>query len=626
MSKYRMSSALLVVTSLILLFFTPAALTETAPISPFTAQYMVLNQEMYVSIQPSLIAYYNNMSDAILRDSDYAKLITPQAVQPIADSILTITRDMPYSEEQFANAVLALVHQIPYNITGAKYPVETIADNVGDCGAVSVLAASIMKAGGLDVVLIKYSGIDPGHMNVGVNLPYTPIYHSLLMTPTGFEYNNKTYWAAEATPQGDWKVGDQSLSIANAIPQIISTDEFEAESPGQITTSIGIPLQESQITINLSQQPTVDQEKKRALLISGTTQPATPNSSITLFIKENGKYTNYTKIDTDSAGNYSYLWNFTKDGTYFISTSWIGNGTSAGVDSETLIAFIGPQALVQFENYRGNYVIGIPISDVAIRRFIGIEEFLNIPIGINVSVSYSFSVLQTGSAETEIPTEKFTIPAKEYKMNLRRAADPEFIKIPSKTITVPTAIPLGMTALSLPDDFNQTINSKFCLVIEENQNNTYSLNAKGLNDYDLSEIMAEEQTKSTFLNATKEIEKSTWYKVTTTITDKGVKANIQREDGTPIENLSTSKKSNRQLFILIANNVDTAVILRDIKVGDITPTPVASENPTATPGITIIAFTYYVYIIAVVATAVVGLAVYFTKGKTSIPNTHNLDH
>ena len=625
MSKYRMSSAILVVTSLILLFVTPIALTQTTPISQFTAQYIVLNQKLYISIQLSLIAYYNNMSDAILRDSDYAKLITPQAVQPIADSILKITRDMPYSEEQFANAVLAMVHQIPYNITGAKYPVETIVDNVGDCGAVSVLAASIMKAGGLDVVLIKYNGIDPGHMNVGVYLPHTPIYHSLLMSPTGFEYNNKTYWTAEATPQGDWKVGDQSLSMTNAIAQIIPIDNCEVASPGQITTSIGIPLQDSQITINLSQQPTAEQEKKRALLISGTTQPATPNSSITLFINENGKYTNYTKIDTDSAGNYSYLWNFTKDGTYFISTSWVGNGTSLGVDSETLIAFIGPQALVQFENDRGNYIIGIPISDIAIRRFIGIEEFLNIPIGTNVSVSYSFTVLQTGSAEPGIPTEKVTIPTKEYKITLRRAADPEFVKIPSKTITVPTAIPPGMTALSLPDDFNQTINSKFCLVIEENQNNTYSLNAKGLNDYDLSEIVAEKETQNTFLNATEEIEKSIWYKVTTTITDKGINANIQREDGTPIESLSASKNSNKQLVLLIANNVDSAVILSDLKVGAVNAAPRTLDNPTATPGITVITFPYYLYVIVIIA-ALASAVVYFAKRKPSSLNTQNLSH
>jgi hypothetical protein len=436
------------------------------------------------------------------------------------------------------------------------------------------------------------------------------------MSPTGYEYNNKTYWAAEATPQGDWKVGDQSMSITNALPQIIPIDSCEADSPGQVTASLGIPPQESQITINLSQQPTAIQEKKRALLISGTTQPATPNSSITLFINQNGKYINYTKIDTDSAGNYEYLWNFTKDGTYFISTAWEGNGTSAGVDSKTLVAFIGPQALVQFENDRGNYIVGIPISDIAIRRFIGIEDFLNIPLGTNVSVSYSFRVLQTGSAETGIATENVTIPAKEYKMTLRRAADPFFVKIPAKTITVPTAIPPGMTALSLPDDFNQTINSKFCLVIEEDQNNTYSLNAKGLNDYDLSNLTGEKATEDSIINATDEIQKGTIYKVTATITTNGVNAILQRENGTSIESLSISNNSNKQLVLLIANNVDSAVILSDFKVGAVNGPPKAHDNPTPTPDITTITLPYYLYSIIAVAIAIAAAVVYVKKKKS----------
>ena len=602
------------VISLILLFLTPTSITQATQGSTFTAQYGVFNQKLFISIQPSLITYYNNISDAILNDSDYGKLITPQAVEPIAEKLLEITHDLPYSDEQFANAVLALVHQIPYNITGAKYPVETLVDNVGDCGAVSVLAASIMKAGGLDVVLIKYNGIDPGHMNVGVYLPYTPIYHSLFMNPTGFEYNNKTYWAAEATPQGDWKVGDQSLSITNAISQIIPVDNSETDSPGQITATLGLPSQESQITINLSQQPTTTQEKIRALLISGTTQPATPNSSVTLYINENGKYTNYTKIETDENGTYAYLWNFTKDGTYFISAAWVGNGTSAGIDSETLVAFIGPQALVQFESSRGNYIIGIPISDIAIRRFMGIEDFLNIPLGTNVSVSYSFCVLQTGSAETGIPTENVTIPAKEYKMTLRGMLDSKIVKVPSKTISIPTAIPPGMTALSLPDDFNQTINDKFCLVIEEDQNDSYSLNIKGFNDYDLS-MAAENATENSFLNATNQIEKSITYKVTATITSKGVNANLQRDDGSSIDSLSTLSNSNKQLILLIANNVDSAVIMSDFKIGAVKTEYQNSDNPTATPDSTINGLPSLLYLIMIAFTAIVAAAVLYIKKK-----------
>jgi hypothetical protein len=88
MNKYRMSSAILVVTSLFLLLITPNAITQTTQDLTFNAQYGVLNQRLFLSVQPSLIAYYNNLSDAIFRDSDYAKLITPQAVQPIAENLL----------------------------------------------------------------------------------------------------------------------------------------------------------------------------------------------------------------------------------------------------------------------------------------------------------------------------------------------------------------------------------------------------------------------------------------------------------------------------------------------------------------------------------------------------------
>ena len=172
------------------------------------------NQKLYISITPSLYNYYGNLSHAVNEDSDYVKFITPQAVAPIAESIKKVTDKLPHSDEQFADAVLMMVHQIPYTIVEPKYPVETLKDNSGDCVQLSFLAASIMKAGGLDVVLIHYIGIDPEHLNVGVYLPYKPVYHTLTSPLTGFEYDNKTYWTAEATPAGNWRVGDQSGSFS----------------------------------------------------------------------------------------------------------------------------------------------------------------------------------------------------------------------------------------------------------------------------------------------------------------------------------------------------------------------------------------------------------------------------
>lgn len=181
-----MKGCILLISILLSLFITPDALAggTCEKASVFQAQYGLLNQKLYVSEPRSLYDYYGNISHRVNYDDDYPKFVTPQTVEPIAESIQRITRNLPYSDEQFANTVLTLVHQIPYDITGPKYPVETLVDNSGDCVALSLFAASIMKAGGLDVVLIHYTGLNPGHMNVGVYLPYTPVYHTSLLTPT----------------------------------------------------------------------------------------------------------------------------------------------------------------------------------------------------------------------------------------------------------------------------------------------------------------------------------------------------------------------------------------------------------------------------------------------------------
>jgi hypothetical protein len=298
----------LLVCTLILLFTVPTATSESTQKTSnnFIAQYTLFDKNLFLSIQPSLYAYYNNQSHGILHDSDYVKFITPQTVQPIAENVLKITQNISNTEEQFANAVLSFVHQIPYNITGAKFPVEVLIDNRGDCGALSILAASIMKAGGLDVVLIKYTGIDFAHMNIGVYLPYMPVNNNLFLSSTSFDYNNKTYWTAEATPEANWKVGDQSLRMANLITQIISLEDSEQSSPGQISCSLS-PLSPSAITVNLLSAP--NDQGNRSLLISGTLKPNIPNSPITVYITKNGSSPNFAKTITDDNGSYTYFWN-----------------------------------------------------------------------------------------------------------------------------------------------------------------------------------------------------------------------------------------------------------------------------------------------------------------------------
>src|SRR4030067_3378903 len=148
---------------------------------------------LYVSVPTSLYDYYSTKSHSAYGDDDYVKFVTSDAFKPIAEDIQKVTSNLAYNDEQFANAVLAVVRQITYVRSTVKYPVEAIVENSGDCDVLSLLAASIMKAGGLDVVLLYYKGLNPSHVNLGVYLPNSPVYRSSWTVPTGFEYNNKTY-------------------------------------------------------------------------------------------------------------------------------------------------------------------------------------------------------------------------------------------------------------------------------------------------------------------------------------------------------------------------------------------------------------------------------------------------
>ena len=582
MGARKKACTILLVGTLIILFAIPTATSESTEKTSnnFIAQYKLFDENLFVSIQPSLYTYYNNLSHVIPHSSDYAKFITPQTVRPLAEKILKIiqnTQNNATLEEQFANAVLSFVHQIPYNITGAKFPVETLIDNRGDCGALSILAASIMKAGGLDVVLIIYSGVDFAHMNIGVYLPYTPVYNNLFLSSTSFEFNNKTYWTAEATPQSNWKVGDQSLGMANTITEIISIEESEQTSPGQISCSSS-PLSPSTITVNFSSAP--NGQVNRSLVISGSVEPIIPNSPITIYLNKNGSVASFDKTVGDGNGSYTFLWNFTSDGTYYISASSIGNATYAGADSEPFVVFIGPKSLLQFQSTgANNYIVGRAIGDMAVRPYMGINDFLNIRLRTNVSFSYSFLVLQTGQTMPDIPIKNVTIPASQRTIRDRNRRT-QVVQVPAKTFVVPASIPLGLQPLVLPDDFNQTINNQFCFIVQKDLKGNYSLTAQGLDTYDVRSVKESNQTSTVFFNATENLAESTWYKVKTSISQNAITTNLQDETGNPIKDLSAlyGLESSTQLVLLVANNMDSAIVLKGFQINDGT-TPVAAVEP-----------------------------------------------
>jgi len=638
--KYQKVIILLTII-LLLLFITPNSLEANyQKTNTFQAQYDILNQKLYVSVTPSLYDYYSNITHALNSDSDYANFVTPEAVEPIAKSIQNITSNRQYSNETFADAVLKLVHQIPYAISDARYSVETLANNFGDCVALSILAASIMQAGGLDIVLIHYIGINPGHMNVGVYLPYKPVYHTAGMAPTDFLYNNKTYWTAEATPADNWKVGDQSAPLANVNTVIIPLNDIEQSSLAQVSSSLGNPLLPSSITVNVSQQQSSANvslvqsnigENTRAFNISGSISPNYSGESVSIYVN-NGSVIDYFRTVTDDAGDYMLTWNFTSTGTYYITTSWSGTSNYAGADSETLTVFVGPESFIQFQTPNYNYIFeqetpavymfyqtNIAASEFRILQ--GVDNFVSIPLKTNVSLSYDFTVIQAGFTVSNVQAETITIPGSEQTMSLPgerylgRNIPTKTRQIPAETITVPANVPTGMEPLTLPDDFNQTINDQFCFILQNNSGN-YSLNVIALNDYEMSNITQGNESNSAFMNASDNIKENIWYNVTESISDNGITVNLYSSNGTLIENMVNpyDATDSNKIIILITNNVDSAVIFKDLTVQPLNNTAQQPESNEKTSNESVVLFPYVFLSILLLATFSL-VIVYFNKKR-----------
>ncbi|MGD0203884.1 MAG: hypothetical protein ABSC20_08285 [Candidatus Bathyarchaeia archaeon] len=621
--KYQ-KAIILLIGILLLVLITPTSIVANCEkTSTFQAQYRLLNQKLYVSVQPSLYDYYSNISHTVNSDSDYANFVTPQAVEPIAESIQNITRNLPYSNEQFADAVLTLVHQIPYAINGVEYPVETLVNNSGDCVALSLLAASIMQAGGLNVVLIHYIGINPGHMNVGVYLPYTPVYHTAGMAPTDFVYSNKTYWTAETTPAEDWKVGDQSASLANAEPVIIPLNSTEQSSPGQVSSSLNTPLLPSSITISLSQEQSsanMSQEQSsigenpRALTISGSISPTYSGENVSIYVSSGSSYDYFTTVTNDSGG-YMLTWNFTSAGTYYIRTSWSGASNYAGADSETLTVFAGPESFVQFETPDYNYIYGQPsFAAYVVQPLQGVDDFLSIPLGTAVSFSYDFTVLQAGQTGSNVQTETITIPASEQTIRMGRNNQIRTIQVPEETMTIPVNVPPDLAPLMLPNDFNQTINNQFCFILQNSSGN-YSLNVSALNAYEMSSAIQGNGSNTVFMNASENIKENAWYNVKESISDNGITADLYNTNGTLIDSMVTpyNATNSNEMIMLITNNVDSAVIFKDLTVQSLNTTtqpPKSNEKTTNESGSL---FPYVSLSILLVATF--SVAVVYVKKK-----------
>lgn len=274
----------------------------------YSTSYKLLNHpdgssfyRLNVIVPKSLYDYYSRKSHRLTSNDDFSKFVTPYALKPMADSLWKIYKD----EEDFANGVLMIVHQIPYEETAPpKYPVETIIENKGDCDLFSFIAAALIKAGGLDVVLLYYE--QKAHVNIGVHLSHEP--RDTRGPVCLVKYKGVTYYVAECTGQNmedGWRVGERPEDLEQASAQVITLENSEDMAPGQV--SAGYTVQEP-TSISLKISPTLFLQGG-IITLNGQLTPVLANKNITIYAKVNAaSWTILGTTATGSDGSFAYTW------------------------------------------------------------------------------------------------------------------------------------------------------------------------------------------------------------------------------------------------------------------------------------------------------------------------------
>ncbi|MEM2335998.1 MAG: Ig-like domain-containing protein [Candidatus Bathyarchaeia archaeon] len=309
----------------------------------YTCTYNLLDRpngarlyRLNVVVTPALYEYYVGQSHKQVSEADFPKFVTPYTLLPIAEKLWEIYQG---DCENFANGVLMIVHQIPYEVTvSAKYPIETIVENKGDCDLFSYVAASIMKAGGLDVVLLYYG--NKAHMNVGVSLSNPPRY---VRTQAYYvNYNGVKYYIAECTGgnwRDGWRVGECPPDLVDENPIIVTLENCEQWSPGQVAASY-TTLASSTLSLTVSSTLVI---QGSAITLSGQLIPKLSNEKITIYVKMGGAQWIAANITaTDPAGQFVCTLNLNEAGTCLIRASWSGNSDYGGTDSPIITVTILP--------------------------------------------------------------------------------------------------------------------------------------------------------------------------------------------------------------------------------------------------------------------------------------------
>jgi hypothetical protein len=558
-------------------------------------------QTLYTSVPPSLYDYYHSESHQVSGEREYAKFVTPDAVRTIAENLRKVASNGSSSDEDFANDVLALVRQIPYAVSDRKYPVEALVDNSGDCDVSSFLVASIMKAGGLDVVLLVYRDLPGSHMNVGVYLPHKPIPTSSEVEPDGFEYDNKTYWVAECTPTGDWKVGHQPGSFANLEPSIIPVENAEASSPALVSSRLNSPLIPSSISINLSLDNSGASENSKSLTVSGSISPAYAGRKVVMYVGQDWSPSKFFETETDALGNYSLTWNVTSTGTFYIRTSLVTFSNYAGSDSDVMTFFAGSNPTWIGENglyYEWDF------GDMNYQASSGkkVQEFLKSDLeGANISLSGEFMILKSGQT---LPNSQQTVTILNGLQVINWKGRRVLVEMPGHTVTIQESEPL---------------NNQFGFILQKNNGN-YSANVRLLSNSGVLSSAGNqfEEENSTFMNASRSIQDNMWYKVVVEVSRGEITAELRGENGTLLKDLAVNGDAmgGSECGILISCTPDTSVAFKNLKVENLDQPPAQPTSNVQLPESEVQVLAPYVVLLLLLGTAVAATA-YLRKVKVN---------
>ena len=558
---------------------------------------------LYISVPSSLYDYYHSKSHSVNGDRDYSKFVTPDAVKTIAENIRSNMRNETNSDEEFANNVLAFVHQIPYSVSSSKYPVETIVDNSGDCDVLSFLAASILKAGNLDVVLFIYRDLSTSHMNIGVKLPYTPVIDGSEKEATGFEYSNKTYWVAECTP-GNWKVGYQSETFADLTPTIISIENQEESSPAVISSNLNSPLVPSAISIDLSLENLNTSKNWWSFIISGSISPLDSGKKVVMYVSGGGYSYKPVQTVTDDFGNYSLAWKVASLGTYYFRTSLIGFSGYASSDSEPIVVFVGSNSPEVDGNTSMSKLDAEPEGGFATDgdmsyNFLSsgtAKEFLRDNFkGANVSLSGEFIVLKNWQT---LPNIQQTVTVPERSIPIIMGRQRMVITVPKQTYTV---------GESRPESNN------FGFILQNNDGNC-SATVKLLQDSDVPYI-GKQGNNTTFMNASTTIKENTWYKAVAKISKDEISTELQDENGTILKSTATKEciVDIGESEILISCEPYTIIAFKNLKAENLDQLPNQLIDNSQPPAGIFESISTYIMLLVVLAIA--GAGIYYLKKK-----------